>query len=85
MAIDYQALLKEKIPYEMTAPNDRSVPICERSGWGSKPVAPDMRTMLPQSHLGVLAVLSDGGMIVPILTASDLLRKLKELWKDTQE
>lgn len=84
MAIDYQALLKEKIPYEMVAPNDRSVPICESSGWGPKRMPRDMPTMLPESHLGVLAVLSDGGMIVPVLTPSDLLRKLKELWKDTQ-
>jgi hypothetical protein len=44
----------------------------------------DMPTILPESHLGIMAVLSDGGTIVPILTASDLLRKLKELWRDVE-
>jgi hypothetical protein len=84
MFIDYQALVKEKIPYERAVPSDPGVPICEPSGWGPKPMPADMPTMLPESHLGIMAVLSDGGVLVPILTASDLLRKLKELWKETQ-
>ena len=83
--IDYQALVKEKIPYERAVPTDHSIPICAPSGWTPKAIATDMPTMLPESHLGVMAVLSDGGMLVPILTASDLLRKLKALWKEPQE
>ena len=82
--IDYQALVREKIPYEPAVPSDPGVPICAPSGWSPKPGPADMPTMLPESHLGIMAVLSDGGTLVPILTASDLLRKLKELWKDTQ-
>ena len=86
MFIDYHALVKEKIPYERAVPHDAGVPICgPNSSWGPKPMPLDMPTILPESHLGVMAVLSDGGIIVPVLTASDLLRKLKELWKDTQE
>jgi hypothetical protein len=65
-------------------PHDPGVPICE-AGYGPKALPPDVPTMLPESHLGVMAVLNDGGMIVPILTASDLLRKLKELWRETPE
>lgn len=83
--IDYQALMKEKIPYERPLPTDPGVAICDPSGWRSKSMAADVPTMLPESHLGVMAVLSDGGALVPILTASDLLRKLKALWKETQE
>jgi hypothetical protein len=83
--IDYQALVKENVPYERAAPTDPGVPVREPSNWGPKPQPADMPTMLPESHLGVMAVLSDGGGLVPILTASDLLRKLKALWKETQE
>lgn len=83
--IDYQTLVKDKLPYEPVVPSDPSVPICEPSGRDPKPVPADMSTMLPESHLGIMAVLSDGGTLVPILTASDLLRKLKALWKETQE
>jgi hypothetical protein len=85
MFVDYHALVREKIPYERAVPHDTGVPICESSAWGPKPTPPDMPTILPESHLGIMAVLSEGGMIQPILTASDLLRKLKELWKDTQQ
>ena len=82
--IDYQALVREKIPYERAVPHDAGVPVCEPGGWGPKPMPLDMPTILPESHLGIMAVLSDGGTIVPILTASDLLRKLKELWRDVE-
>lgn len=82
--IDYQALVREKIPYERAVPSDPGVPTFEPSGWGPKPMPANMPTILPESHLGIMAVLSDGGALVPILTASDLLRKLKELWKDRQ-
>jgi hypothetical protein len=85
MFIDYQALVREKIPFERAMPHDAGVPICESDRLGYKPMPPDMPTFLPESHHGIMAVLSDGGMVVPILTASDLLRKLKELWKDTPE
>ncbi len=81
--IDYQALLQEKIPYERAVPTDARPAVCEPDDPGPKPVAADIPTVLPQSHLGIMAVLSDGGMIVPVLTASDLLRKLKALWNDT--
>lgn len=84
MLFDYHALVTEKIPYERAVPHDTGVPICGPSNWSPKPM-PDMPTMLPESHYGIMAVLSDGGNVVPVLTASDLLRKLKQLWKDTQE
>lgn len=80
--IDYQALLEEKIPYERAVPTESRVAVCEPSDPGPKPMAADMPTVLPQSHIGIMAVLNDGGMIVPVLTASDLLRKLKALWKE---
>ena len=83
--IDYQALVKEKIPYERAVPTDPGVAVSEPNSWGPKSMPADMPTMLPESHLGIMAVLSDGGVIVPILTASDLLRKLKAIWKDTQD
>ena len=85
MLIDYQALLQEKIPYERAVPTESRVAVCEPSDPGPRAMAPDVPTVLPQSHLGIMAVLNDGGMIVPVLTASDLLRKLKVLWKDTQD
>ncbi len=85
MSIDYQALVKEKIPYERAVPTDSGVAVCEPSTAGAKSMAADIPTVLPESHLGIMAVLSDGGTIVPVLTASDLLRKLKALWKDTQD
>ena len=85
MSIDYQALVKEKIPYERAVPTASGVAVCESCSPGPKSMAADMPTMLPQSHLGVMAVLSDGGTIVPVLSATDLLRKLKALWKDTQD
>ncbi|MGE5303548.1 MAG: hypothetical protein ACM3TN_09490 [Alphaproteobacteria bacterium] len=81
--IDYHALVGEKVPYERAVPGDAGVPICGPNDWHPKPSSADMLTILPESHLGIMAVLSDGGALVPILTASDLLRKLKELWKDT--
>ncbi len=84
MLIDYQALVREKIPCERTVPTDPGVAVCE-PGAGLKSMPADMPTMLPESHLGIMAVLSDGGVIVPVLTACDLLRKLKALWKDTQD
>jgi hypothetical protein len=83
--IDCQTLVKEKVSYERAMPIDTGDAICETSGWDPKFMPADMSTMLPESHLGVMAVLSDGGGLVPILTASDLLRKLKQLWKETQE
>ncbi len=83
--IDYQALLQEKIPYERAVPTESRIAVCEPSDAGPKQMAADIPTVLPQSHVGIMAVLSDGGMIVPVLTASDLLRKLKVLWKDTQD
>ena len=83
--IDYQALVKEKIPYERAVPIDPGVAVSEPGNCGAKSMSADMPTMLPESHLGIMAVLSDGGVIVPILTASDLLRKLKAIWKDTQD
>jgi hypothetical protein len=85
MFVDYQALLQEKIPYERAVPTESRVAVCEPNDPGRKPTAADMPTMLPQSHLGVMAVVGDRGMIVPVLTASDLLRKLKALWNDTQD
>jgi hypothetical protein len=83
--IDYQALVKEEIPYERALPIVPGVAVCEPSNWGPKSMPADIPTMLPASHLGIMAVLNDGGVIVPILTASDLLRKLKAIWKDTQD
>jgi hypothetical protein len=83
--VDYQTLVKEKTPYERAVSIDSAVAICESSDWNPKSMPADMPTMMPESHLGVMAVLSEGGALVPILTASDLLRKLKELWKDKRE
>lgn len=83
--IDYQALVEEKIPYERAIPIDPGIAICELSGGGPTSMPANMPSMLPESHLGSMAVLSEGGVIVVILTASDLLRKLKAIWKDTQD
>ncbi len=81
--IEYQALVKEKIPYERAVPTHTGVAVCEPNSWGPESMPADIPTMLPESHVGIMAVLSDGGAIVPVLTASDLLRKLKAIWKDT--
>ncbi len=85
MSVDYQALVKEKLPYERAVPTDSGVAVSEPCSQGPKSMAADVPTMLPQSHLGVMAVVSDGGTIVPVLTACDLLRKLKALWKDAPD
>jgi hypothetical protein len=83
--IDYQALVGEKIPYERAIPIEARIALCEPSSGGTTSMPANRPTMLPESHLGIMAVLSDGGVVVPILTASDLLRKLKAIWKDTQD
>ncbi len=85
MSIDYQALVKEKIPYERAVATGPGVAVCEANNSRPKSMPADMPTMLPESHLGIMAVLSDGGAVVPVLTASDLLRELKALWKETQD
>lgn len=83
--IDCEALVQERIPHERTILIDSGVAICEPSSRGPISMPANTLTMLAESHLGVMAVISDGGVIVPILTASDLLRKLKAIWKDTQD
>ncbi len=51
----------------------------------SKPLLGHARSMLTDPQVGILAVVNDRGYLVPIVTAADLLREFKAIWRATRE